>query len=463
MGKAKVVFVAASERASKCLFSPQHIGRFDFEAAVADRQTVEWAQAATWDVVCLEQHEDAGRTWRDDVKQLRRVNQAVPIILLACPGSEHLAVEALRLGLRDYVSEPWSEEAVLTAVRRCLLKQGTSTNAPEHDRSQLRGNRIVGSNASILKLKANLARVACADSTVLISGETGTGKELAAEFIHENSSRRDKPFVCINCAAIPDALLESELFGHTKGAFTGAEGLRDGLLAGANGGTIFLDEIGDMSLFAQAKILRVLETKEVFRLGATRRTQLNVRFVAATNRDLEGMTNSGAFRKDLYFRLNVVPIQLLPLRERPDDIPVLVEHYCRAFCEKKGGAPPRFSEECLNCFLRYNWPGNIRELKNVLESLFLGKIPVLFCLEHLPERIRAIVRERSHLSSTERDLLITVLSSEGWNKSKAAAKLNWSRMTLYRKIAKYRISRCTSRSEIALDRSPAKAPATQPV
>ncbi len=347
MGKAKVVFVAASERAFKCPLSPQRIGRLDFEAEVANRQSVEWAHAATWDVVCLEQHEDAGRTWRDDVRQLRRVNQSVPIILLASPGSEQLAVEALRLGLGDYVSEPWSQETVQAAIRRCLSKEGTSTFAPDHNRTQVGGNRIVGSNSSMLRLKANLARVACADSTVLISGETGTGKELAAEFIHENSSRRDKPFVCINCAAIPDPLLESELFGHTKGAFTGAESLRDGLLAGADGGTIFLDEIGDMSLFAQAKILRVLETKEVFRLGATRRTQLNVRFVAATNRDLEGMTNSGAFRKDLYFRLNVVPIQLPPLRERQDDIPVLVEHYCLEYCEKKGGAPPRKAAERL--------------------------------------------------------------------------------------------------------------------
>jgi len=288
--------------------------------------------------------------------------------------------------------------------------------------------------------RKNLRKAASSDCTVLITGETGTGKELAAEFIHANSSRQNQAFVCINCAAIPDSLLEAELFGHTKGAFTGAEGVRDGLLLEANGGTVFLDEIGDMSLMAQAKILRVLENKEVCRIGGNRITQLNIRFVAASNQQLEDMVSRGSFRKDLFFRLNVARIHLPPLRERKEDIPLLLQHYCSSFRQHSGSPVPEFSDESLQCLMQYDWPGNIRELKNTVEWLLLGDVPCQIKPEHLPGNLRAMIEASPSLSEDERNALLSALFSAKWNKSKAAKKLHWSRMTLYRKIAKYQIS-----------------------
>lgn len=314
------------------------------------------------------------------------------------------------------------------------LRSNTPNRAPNSD------GPIIGSSAVMCNLRRELAQVAKSSSTVLITGETGTGKELAAEFVHQNSTRSGKPFVCINCAAIPESLLESELFGHTKGAFTGADAYRDGLLTSADGGTIFLDEIGDLSLCSQAKILRVLEKREVCRVGANRGMQLDVRFVSATNQDLESMADRGAFRKDLYYRLNVARIHLPPLRERREDIPSLLRHYCRDFGGKAGAPMPEFSEASLDCLMAYGWPGNIRELKNIIECMFLRDLPATIGAEDLPRHLRGMIAGQVDLPQQERAALIAALFSAKWNKSEAARKLQWSRMTLYRKIAKHHIS-----------------------
>jgi DNA-binding NtrC family response regulator len=307
-------------------------------------------------------------------------------------------------------------------------------------------NCMIGLSAPMRELRREMEKAAASTCTVLITGETGTGKELAAEFIHKRSLRRNKPFVCINCAAIPDSLFESELFGHAKGAFTGADGPHEGLLTAADGGTIFFDEIGDMSLFAQAKVLRVIEQREVRRLGGVRQRQLDIRFLAATSQDLEAMLNRHSFRKDLFYRLDVVRIDLPPLRDRRADIPLLVDHYLRQFSSRSGCSMPGFSDECLQCLSRYEWPGNIRELKNILENLLLGPVPEQIRAEHLPERFRFLKEQPGDLSKSERDLLLSALVSARWNKSEAAEKLHWSRMTLYRKIAKYGISKGATES-----------------
>jgi len=309
------------------------------------------------------------------------------------------------------------------------MMPGSTGSAPYH------GAPMIYASASMQQVSEYMRRAANSDSTILITGETGTGKELAAEFIHQRSRRAKKPFVCINCAAIPDSLLESELFGHAKGAFTGAEGPSDGLFAAANGGTLFLDEIGDMSLSAQRKVLRVIEKKQVCHVGATRQIGLDLRFVAATNQDLESMTGEGTFRKDLFFRLNVVRVHLPPLRERRDDIAPLVRHYLHEFSIRSGVPTPCISDECLRRLLEYDWPGNIRELKNVVEGLFLTDSPLDLGAENLPDYLR----KKSNNGKSERDLLLETLFACQWNKSKAAQKLHWSRMTLYRKIAKHQI------------------------
>jgi two-component system response regulator HydG/two-component system response regulator AtoC len=294
---------------------------------------------------------------------------------------------------------------------------------------------MIYTSASMQQVSQYMQRAANSDSTVLITGETGTGKELAAEFIHQKSRRATKAFVCVNCAAIPDSLLESELFGHVKGAFTGAEEPRQGLVAAANGGTLFLDEIGDMSLSAQRKVLRLIEKREVCHLGGTRQIALDVRFVAATNQDLESMTGEGTFRKDLFFRLNVVRVRLPPLRERRDDIPPLVRHYLSEFSLRSGVPAPRISDECLRRLVQHDWPGNVRELKNVIEGLFLTDTRPQLQADDLPDYLR----KQSDGQKSERDLLLEALFACQWNKSKAAQRLHWSRMTLYRKLVKYQI------------------------
>ena len=314
---------------------------------------------------------------------------------------------------------------------------------------------MIGAGWALAEMKRTLLRVAAANCTVLITGETGTGKELAAEFLHRNSARRAHPFIGVNCAAIPDTLLESELFGHNRGAFTGANEPFEGQLTAANGGTVFLDEIGDMSLCAQAKILRVLEKKEVCRIGCTRPTQLDIRFIAATNQELAEMAQRGVFRKDLYFRLNVVRISVPPLRERTEDIPILLDHFAREFAHQASYASPDltrsapvFSEECVKFLLGYDWPGNIRELKNLVECLSLAGLPNPIEPYHLPP-LYGVSAESVHSARSnpnavadgnpERESLISALSWAKGNKSAAAKRLRWSRMTLYRKMNKHKL------------------------
>ncbi|MBW2163252.1 MAG: sigma-54-dependent Fis family transcriptional regulator, partial [Deltaproteobacteria bacterium] len=285
-----------------------------------------------------------------------------------------------------------------------------------------------------------LVKVATTDSTVLITGETGTGKELAAELIHQNSPRHKEPFVCINCAALPESLVESEMFGYERGAFTGAVALKQGKFELAEGGTVFLDEIGDMSPYAQMKILRTTEKKEICRLGGKGAIPIDVRIVGATNRDLEQLIEKGNFRKDLYYRLNVARVHLPPLRLRKEDIPSLLKHYIRKFNQRFGREVEGLAEEALDSLLRYDWPGNVRELKNILEATFINLPSRKIALMDLPKTFQGRLKETEGLPEKERDRLLSVLFATKWNKSKAARKLQWSRMTLYRKMAKYQIS-----------------------
>jgi transcriptional regulator with PAS, ATPase and Fis domain len=245
--------------------------------------------------------------------------------------------------------------------------------------------------------------------------------------------------IAINCAALPDGLLESELFGYERGAFTGAISSYPGKLKLADGGTVVFDEIGDMSLYAQAKILRVIETKEVYPLGARRSVPVDIRIIAATNRNLERQMSHNEFRKDLYFRLSVALIQLLPLRERRDDIPLLVEHYQQKFNMRSGQGIKGFSKEAMDLLLHYDWPGNIRELMNLIERISIDPPVAEIGVADLPESMRSPLLTKRDTTPPEREILLYTLSQTNWNKSKAAEQLHWSRMTLYRKIAKYQI------------------------
>jgi transcriptional regulator with PAS, ATPase and Fis domain len=286
-------------------------------------------------------------------------------------------------------------------------------------------------------VKAYILRVASSESNVLITGETGTGKELVAELIHENGARRHKPLLRINCPAIPETLVESELFGYEKGAFTGAESLKEGIVKAASGGTIFFDEIGDLSPPAQAKILRLVETKEIHRLGSNRSVPIDVRILAATNGDVDRLADEGRFRRDLYFRLNVARIHLPPLRDRKEDVPLLLGHYTQEFNRVWERNVEGFSDEALDRLLHYDWPGNVRELKNLIEACFLSVASLRVSLSDMPEYFRQRLERTENRVGDERERLLSTLAATKWNKSNAALRLHWSRMTLYRKMAKY--------------------------
>jgi len=295
---------------------------------------------------------------------------------------------------------------------------------------------IVGESSAVRKLRNYLPKIAARDCTVLITGETGTGKECVAEAIHRFSARRSCPMVCINCAALPESLLESELFGYEKGAFTGAHARYAGKLKAADGGTLLLDEIGDMSLGCQAKLLRALETREISPLGGNGKFAVDIRIIAATNQQLLPLIGQNRFREDLFYRLNVAHLVLPPLRERKEDIPLLFQHYLNHFNRRFNGQVEGATPDTMAALMRYDWPGNVRELRNLIEFLFIDPHATVAC-DQLPDAFR-------HLGEVagrpEKERLVAALCATNWNKSRAARELKWSRMTLYRKLEKYQLS-----------------------
>ncbi|MDN3514398.1 MAG: sigma-54 dependent transcriptional regulator [Candidatus Brocadia sp.] len=387
--------------------------------------------------------QDGGWDSLQIAQEIRQWNGAIPLILITHDSTEALAVAALKLGIRDYFKQPVSFEELAISIRRCVSGSSFQTSSGTHETSRQRlfdAEKFVGDCSPMKEIKAYIGKAAQTDSNVLITGETGTGKELTAELIHKNSQRKKNPFVCINCAAIPDTLLESELFGYERGAFTGADTLKEGKLKQAESGTVFLDEIGDMSIYHQAKILRTIESKEIQRIGGKGNIPLNVRFVAATNKNLEEMVSEGRFRKDLYYRLNVASVHLPPLRNRKEDISILLDHYIRELNRRFGREIKGFSGDTLEFFHTYDWPGNIRELKNLLEAVIINTHSQWISFQDLPESFRKRVIDTRMSSQDEGDRLLAMLLTTKWNKTEAARKLNWSRMTLYRKLERYHIS-----------------------
>jgi len=299
---------------------------------------------------------------------------------------------------------------------------------------------LIGDSAGMRTVLGYAEKVSHTDSTVLITGETGTGKENIARYIHAHSARSAQRIVCLDCSAFPETLIESELFGHARGAFTGAQRDYCGKFALADGGTLFLDEIGELSTGAQAKLLRVLETREVFPLGAHHARPINVRVIAATNRDLDRLAGTPSFRRDLFFRLNIARVHLPALRARRDDIPALVEFYMRQMSERTGQPIGRLTPEAIDCLMRYTWPGNVRELRNVIEAMFIDPPQGRIRLRDLPPNLVCMLDSPGPQCESERERILAALCETRWNKCAAAKRLQWSRMTLYRKLAKYGIS-----------------------
>jgi DNA-binding NtrC family response regulator len=372
---------------------------------------------------------------------MKQRDPGLPVILITACSSEKLAIEALRTGIGDYFPQPFVIDALLESIRRLLASCESRIRAVTIDMigsapDLIDGHRLVGESSLMRGIKALICKVAATDSNVLITGETGTGKELVAELIHKNGKRAGRPLVCLNCAAIPESLAESELFGYERGAFTGAYAAYEGKLKQADGGTVFLDEIGDMSLSAQAKLLRLLDKKTVQRVGGRRDVTIDLRVIAATNQDLEGLMAAGKFRRDLYYRLNVAHISLPPLRARKEDLPFLLRHFIGELNARLTKQVSGISPGLVERLLQYDWPGNIRELKNMIETCLMSLNAGMIDLAHMPEQYR---HRWSGNATAEKESILSALFATQWNKSKAAQKLRWSRMTLYRKLAKYHI------------------------
>jgi DNA-binding NtrC family response regulator len=450
MDKPVVLIVEANDASRRALTTPL-IGRgFGVSEAADGASLFRGFRASPPDLLIVGSSGDGSWDGLEIVRQIRECDRRVPIVLLNIQSSEERAIDALRAGVNDYLKHSVSSDELLESVERCLGRRSAGPGAakrPPDVVDLIDGHLLIGDSAALRAIKLQIRRLAPTESTVLITDETGTGKELVAELIHRNSPRRRGPLGCINCPAIPESLLESELFGYDRGAFTGAQTAYDGKLRLAHGGTLFFDEIGDMSLPAQAKILRVVEAKEVHRLGGTRRLALDIRIIAATNHDLEALVEQERFRRDLYFRLNVASIHIPPLRERKQDVLDLLQHYLGVLNQRLGTRITGISTDTLECLLRHDWPGNVRELKNLVEAVALDASSGVIGLVDLPETFRRRLdargdRPRQHPNGGgDRDRLLSALASTNWNKSRAAQELHWSRMTVYRKMAKYHITR----------------------
>jgi two-component system, NtrC family, nitrogen regulation response regulator NtrX len=388
------------------------------------------------------------------LRKLREINDQVPIVMISGHATIQTAVEATKLGAEDFIEKPFGTEKILVQVRNALkLKTLQQENTELRKALDVR-HEMVGTGPALRKVQDAIKRAAPTNATVLILGESGVGKELVARAIHRNSLRAGERFVQVNCAAIPEELIESELFGHEKGSFTGAAEKQIGKFEQADRGTIFLDEVGDMSPKTQAKVLRVLQEGEVERLGSARTIKVDVRVIAATNKDLEEEIGKGRFREDLYFRLSVIPIAVPPLRERPEDIPVLVEHFVELLSRENNRRAPKLAPSAVEFLKQQRWKGNVRELRNAIERLIImgdERIEV--------DDVRNLVRLESRgggtdngeagdarpgtlrefKESAERAFLVQRLRENAWNISKTAEVIGTPRSNLYKKLEQYSI------------------------
>ncbi len=384
------------------------------------------------------------------LKLLRDKGQVEPVVVITAFSSVESAVEAMKYGAMDYVTKPVDIEALKLTVSKALDFEALREENEELKKrlgEQFDFGNIIGRSPAMQKVFETLSLVAPSDATVLINGESGTGKELIAGALHHNSSRKDGPFIKVNCAALHENLLESELFGHERGAFTGADSRRAGRFELADKGTLFLDEIGDMSLQTQAKILRVLQEGELERLGGSSTIKVDVRLVAATHKDLHAMVADGSFRQDLFFRLSVVPLELPPLRDRVEDIPVLADFFLHRYAGKNKKDIKGFHPQALMLLARYSWPGNIRELENTIERAVILCLGEQITPKELPPQILPKDFQEADepvttaggltLKDMEREAIRATLEQTGGNKSQSAKLLGIARQTLLNKIKEY--------------------------
>jgi len=385
----------------------------------------------------------------DLLKVASRGQPQAPFILVTAYGTVESAVEAMKLGAFDYITKPFQNEEMKILVEKALRHSDLSRQVRQLRRevgSRYGFANIIGKSKPMQALFDLVERIAATNSTILITGESGTGKEMFAKAIHYNSDRRDRPFVAVDCGVIPENLMESELFGHTRGAFTGADSAKRGLFAEADTGTIFLDEIGNMPTPLQAKLLRVLQEREIKPVGSTDVLRVDVRIIAATKEDLRSAVDQGTFRNDLFYRLSVIPLVIPPLRQRREDIPLLVDHFLDKISRANKIERKELDPAVLNKLISYDWPGNVRELENVIERLVLISSTNTIGLDMLPPEISDASADSaadsllsSQVAGAERESIVRALERAGGNRTKAAKLLGISRASLYNKMRQYDI------------------------
>jgi len=441
---------------------------YDFLGASSGPEGVSLVKRESPDLVVLD-IKMPGMNGLEALAEIRKVDEAVPVAMISGHGTITDAMQATRLGAFDFIEKPFTSERVLVTVAKGLEVRELRQENRELKLAMESRYEIVGSSPALRRVLESVKRAAPTNATVLLLGESGVGKELVARTIHRNSPRAGQRFVQVNCAAIPEELIESELFGHEKGSFTGATEKQIGKFEQADRGTIFLDEVGDMSPKTQAKVLRVLQEQEVERLGSARTIKVDVRVIAATNKNLEEAIQRGEFREDLYFRLNVIPVLVPPLRERREDIPALVQHFARLIGDDHNMKPKRFDAAAMEALARYRWRGNIRELRNAIERLLIMTASDVVHVEDLPGEVRfgdaggrAVHPEpapppasvgtepagavpagagtlREFKDAAERAYLVQKLRENNWNISKTAEVIDTPRSNLYKKLEQYGI------------------------
>ena len=461
MGNERILIVDDSQEILSNLSEYLTESGYDVDTSTDGATGISMLESRFYDVIFI----DLRMPGVDGMEVLKHAKENSPdslCIILTGYGTIKNAVEAIKSGAFDYLTKPVKLEEVLVTIKRALEHRNLkreNINLRDQLKKKYRFENIIGDSERMQKVFETIDKVADTDSTILILGDSGTGKELVAKAIHYNSYRRNGPFVPVNCAAIPGELLESELFGHERGAFTGAIRTRIGRFELANGGALFLDEIGDMTPVLQSKLLRVLQEREFERIGGIKAIKTDIRVIAATHQDLKKAVQQQRFREDLYYRLNVIPIEIPPLRERRSDISLLVHHFLNHFRKTKKKKIVGMADDVLQRLMEYDWPGNVRELENMIERIVILTNNETIVMEDLPEKLQSI-SEADHarglslpeegisletaVNDFEKELILQALNKTGWVKNKAAQMLHLNRTTLIEKIKRQNLKRSPS-------------------